>query len=299
MASQQMKTVAAALKAARAHANPDASVAERRAAMESMQAGLTTPADVTVADVDCNGVAGRWICADTVDADRVVLYLHGGGYALGSLDTHQELMARLSRACGARVLGLDYRLAPENPYPAAVNDAIAGYDWLLDQGVRPANVMVGGDSAGGGLALSLLLTARDTGKPMPAGAILFSPWTDLTGTGASIASRADVDPMIDGSGLAAMAAMYHGTRSARDPNVSPVFADLDGLPPLLIQVGDAEILLDDATRIAANATLAGVAHELQIYDEAFHVFQAFPQLPEAAEALAKAGAFFAARVGGR
>ncbi len=299
MASQQMKTVAAALKAARAHTSTEATVAERRAAMESMQSGLPTPTDVAVNDVDCNGVSGRWIHADSVDTDRVVLYLHGGGYALGSLNTHQELMARLSRACGARVLGLDYRLAPEHPYPAAVNDAITGYDWLLDQGVRPANVMIAGDSAGGGLTLSLLLAARDTGRPLPAGAILFSPWTDLTGAGASIISRAEVDPMIDGSGLTAMAALYHGTTSARDPMVSPVFADLDGLPPLLIQVGDAEILLDDATRIAANATLAGVAHELQIYDEAFHVFQAFPQLPEAAEALAKAGTFFSAHVGGR
>ncbi len=294
-----MKTVAAALKAARANAKADATIAERRAGMEAMQAHLSLPEGTTVEDVDCGGVPGRWVTAPGAKAHRAILYLHGGGYVLGSLDTHQELMARLSAACGARVLGLDYRLAPEHPFPAAVEDAYTGYRWLLASGITPANVMIGGDSAGGGLALAAVLGLRDAGDRLPAGTVLFSAWTDLTGSGASVASRAAADPMIDGAGLATMAALYHGGTSPTDPLVSPAFANLEGLPPMLIQVGDAEVLLDDSTRIAANAALAGVAHELQIWDDAFHVFQAFPQLPEAAEALTKVGTFFNAHVGGR
>ena len=211
---------------------------------------------------------------------------------LGSLDTHAELMARLAAACRAPVLGLDYRLAPEHPHPAAVEDAVASYRRLLDQGIGPEAIVLGGDSAGGGLVLACLLALRDAGSPLPAGAILFSPWTDLTASGASTQSRAELDPMVAAELLNPMAHHYAGDQALNDPLVSPLFGDLTGLPPLLIQVGDHEILLDDSTRLAERATSAGVDVTFECYPGAFHVFQSMPQLPESAEALATVASFF-------
>lgn len=267
-------------------------VAEMRARMELQQAGLPVPADVTRIDTDIAGRAARRIRTPGGAIDRLTLYLHGGGYVMGSLDTHTELMGRIARATHAEVVGLDYRLAPEHPWPAAVDDALAAWQCLLAEGRAASSMVIGGDSAGGGLTLATLFAIRDAGLPMPAGAFLFSPWTDLTASGDSVRARADADPMIGADVLAPMAALYAAGRSTADPGISPLFGNLRGLPPLLIQVGDAEVLLDDSTRLHTRALAAGVDSTLRVFDEAFHVFQAVPMVPEAAEALADIGAFF-------
>ncbi len=260
---------------------------------EMMAAGiLPLPEGATRKDFERNGITHCHIGAPDVRNDRGVLYLHGGGYVLGSLDTHAELMARVAASCRAPVLGVDYRLAPEHPYPAAIDDALASYEHLIEAGIKPEAIVLAGDSAGGGLALALLLKLKELGKPMPAGAVLFSPWSDLTGSGDSVQSRGEVDPMISPGMLDPMAELYLSGTSASDVLASPLFGDLAGLPPLLIQVGDHEILLDDSTRLATAAKAAGVATEIEIYAGGFHVFQNQPHLPESAEALGSMGKFF-------
>lgn len=262
--------------------------------MREMMGGgaLPLPEGATRNDFERDGITNCHISAPDVRNDRGVLYLHGGGYVLGSLDTHAELMARVAAACRAPVLGVDYRLAPEHPYPAAVDDALQSYERLLEAGIQPNSIVVAGDSAGGGLALALLLRLKAEDKPLPAGAVLFSPWSDLTGSGESVKTRIDADPMISPALLNPMAELYLNGHDANDPQVSPLFGDLSGLPPLLIQVGDDEILLDDSTRLDAAAKAAGVSTTLEIFDGAFHVFQNQPHLPESAEALASMGTFF-------
>jgi len=237
------------------------------------------PADVHCHHVSADGVAAEWIEAPGADAG-VILYLHGGAYALGSIDTHREFIARLARAARMRGLATNYRLAPEHPFPAALEDTTAAYGWLLAQGVEPSRIIVAGDSSGGGLALAALIALRDAGKPLPAGAVCLSPWTDLTLSGASIQRKALVDCMLDADSLEMYAKLYAGERDRRSPLISPLFADLSHLPPLLIQVGTDEILLDDAARCADRARQAGVDVTLEIWDEMFHVFQIVPFLPE-------------------
>ena len=293
MPSEQLRAVSAQIRAQRAVTpTGTGTVAEMRAGMEAQQGGLPLPADVDLLDLTVAGRPARRVSTPGVREDRGTLYLHGGGYVMGSLNTHQELMARVARATNAQVLGLEYRLAPEHVYPAAVDDAAAAYQWILEQGIAASRVVVAGDSAGGGLALALLLVLRERGLPLPAGAVLFSPWTDLTASGDSVRTRAEADPMIGPGVLGPMAAHYAGSCAVGTPGISPLFGDLSGLPPLLIQVGDAEVLLDDSTRLHARARAAGVDSTLHNFAEAFHVFQAMPALPEAAEALAEVGVFF-------
>ena len=293
MASQQMREVVASLRAQRAVSQTGTgTVTDMRAGFEAQQSGLPIPADVDALDITVAGRPARRIRTPGVREDRGTLYLHGGGYVMGSLNTHHELMGRIARSTHAQVLGLDYRLAPEHLYPAAVDDAVAAYQWILEQGIAPERIVIAGDSAGGGLTLATLLVLRARKLPMPAGAVLFSPWTDLTSSGASVRTRADADPMIGPEILLPMAAHYAGNQPSSTPGISPLFGDFDGLPPLLIQVGDAEVLLDDSTRLHERAQAAGVDSTLRVFPEAFHVFQAVPILPEAGEALAEVGVFF-------
>ena len=290
MASEEMQAAAEMIREAGLFDDTEFDVAAMRQNMEDMAAPL--PADVSRRDFDADGVPACHIRVPDNRTDRGVLYFHGGGYLLGSLNTHAELMGRIARACRAPVLGIEYRLAPEHPHPAAVDDAVASYDRLLANGITADKIVIAGDSAGGGLTLACLLALKQQGKALPAGAVLLSPWTDLTGSGDSVSTRAEVDPMVSATGLKQTAELYYGSTDPADPLVSPLFGDLRDLPPMLIQVGDFEILLDDSTRLAERAKAQGVDAEVEIYEGAFHVFQNVAGLPESSDALTSIGRFF-------
>lgn len=249
------------------------------------------PCDIE--DLLANGVPVRWIKTPGVNERRVLLYLHGGGFKMGSLTSHHDLMVRLSAAADCRVLGVDYRLLPEYGFPEPLLDVLAVYDWLLSQPFEPGDMAIAGDSAGGGLAAAALLALRDNGRVLPAAAVLLSAWTDLTANGESYQSRAAQDPIHQRPMILALADHYLGPQGdPRNPLASPLFGDLSGLPPLLLQVGDCETGLDDSTRFAAQASAAGVAVQLQVWPQMIHVFQQFAaQLPEAREAIAAIGGF--------
>ncbi|MBL4783189.1 MAG: alpha/beta hydrolase [Porticoccaceae bacterium] len=268
-------------------------VDKMRANFVKATANFATPPDnVTVTAVDVDGTPGEWLDAPGVDSDRVLLYLHGGGYVIGSIATHRGLTASLSEAANCRVLSLDYRLAPEHIYPAAVEDATKAYRWLLSQGINADKITIAGDSAGGGLTLATLVALRDAGDTLPAAAIPISPWTDMEGTGESMQTKIELDPMVEPGGLMGMGQIYMGGGDPKQPTASPLYADYAGLPPLLIQVGDLETLLDDATRVAASAEAAGVDTTLEVWPEMVHVWHLFaPMVPEGREAIARIGQF--------
>ncbi|MBI3757006.1 MAG: alpha/beta hydrolase [Deltaproteobacteria bacterium] len=262
-----------------------------RATMEEMTA-FPSAGETKCTPVNAGGVPAEWIAAAGAADDRVILYLHGGGYVMGSIATHREMVARLSKASGARALVVDYRLAPEYPFPAAVDDATAAYRWLLSQDVKPSRIVVAGDSAGGGLTLATLVALRDAKTPLPAAGVCLSPWVDMEGTGASMTTRAKADPVVQKQGLLGMAQLYLGGKDPKSPLAAPLHADLRGLPPLFIQVGDSETLLDDSTRFAEKAKMAGVKVDLEIWPEMPHVWQLFaPFLPEGQQAIDKIGQF--------
>ncbi len=236
---------------------------------------------------------GEWIeRAETSRAEPMLLYFHGGGYYFCSPKTHRPLVFALTKRAQMRVFSLDYRLAPEHRFPAALEDALAAYLRLLDDGVRPESIVFGGDSAGGGLALATLVALRDRRAPLPAGAVLFSPWTDLAGTGETLRTNDGLDPMFAGSALGRAAQFYLGDEVATHPYVSPLYADLHGLPPLFIQAGSTEVLLEDSRRLAEKARLAHVLVELEIWPDMPHVWQLYaPFVPESGQALDRATMF--------
>ena len=246
------------------------------------------------------GLNGEWIepaAPDHAARRRCILYFHGGAYIAMSAKTHRAITSRLAVWSDARLFALDYRLAPENPFPAALDDALAAYRALIAAGTPPSRIVVAGDSAGGGLALALLLALRNAADQLPAAAVLFSPWTDLAATGNSIVANNSADPVFFGSWVASIARYYLADTPSTDPLVSPVYADLTGLPPLLIQVGDTEVLLDDSRRVAENARQVGVEATLQIWPgppHGWHIFASI--LPEARAALRDAGGFIQARL---
>ena len=242
--------------------------------------------------LEAGGVAAEWIAAENAQVDRTILYLHGGGFRMGSIESHRDLMQRLSAVAGARVLGINYRLGPEHVFPAPVEDALSAYRWLLDSDIRAGSIALAGDSAGGGLALACMFAARAANLPLPCAAFLMSPWTDLAATGASLVSRADVDPLHQRPMILSLAKAYLGpSGDPLDPLASPLYGDLEGLPPLLIQCGDCEMILDDSVRLADRAAEAGVVVELEVYPSMIHVFQAFDELNAARRAFASAGRF--------
>lgn len=253
------------------------------------------PKGVSVEKIDIAGMAAEWL---TPEAARggTLLYLHGGGYIICGPDTHRPMVATLARRAGARALVIDYRLAPEHPFPAAVEDACKAYRWLIAQGVAPESITVAGDSAGGGLTLALLLSLKNAGDPMPAGAALLSPWTDLAMSGWTHVTHAKLDPMLSVEGALLAARHYLQGALPTDPLASPLYGDFDGMPPLLIHVGEREILLDDSVRLAERARAAGVSVEIKTWQGMPHVFQAFGFLPEARAALAEIGDFLATRM---
>jgi acetyl esterase/lipase len=268
---------------------------EMRANMEAHSFPATEAASVT--PIEANGVPGEWVVVAGSDSTRRVLYFHGGGYVFGSPVTHRRLCEDIARAGGCAVLNLNYRLAPEHPFPAAVDDAIAGLRFIQANGPdgvgSAASTFVAGDSAGGGLVLATLLAARDQGIEQPNAAIALSAWTDLANTGESVTSIADDDPSAGSvSMLNDLADQYLGGTDAEHPLASPLYADYSGLPPLLMQVGGAEMLLSDTTRAAERARLAGVDVVEEVWDEMFHVWQLHaPLLPEGRAAIERIGEF--------
>lgn len=291
MASAQLETVIQMLQSTLG-GPPPASIQDFRATFDQMGAAFPIAADVKCTPVDAGGVPAEWIVAPGAADNTVVLYLHGGGYVIGSINSHRDLMARLSRAAGAKVLGLNYRLAPENPHPAAVEDATAAYRWLLAKGTKPNRIVIGGDSAGGGLTLATLVSLRDAGTPLPAAAVCISPWTDMEASGASMKTKAAVDPLVVPGMLENMVKMYLAGNNPRAPLASPLHAEMKGLPPLLIQVGGREVLLDDSTRVAERAKKAGVAVTLDVWEEMIHVWHLFAGiLPEGQKAIEQVGQF--------
>lgn len=269
--------------------NRDTSVAQMRNDWDVAFGGTAAP--VTCERVAASGVDGEWISPADAPDDKAILYFHGGGFRIGSVASHRDLIAQIALACGCRVLAINYRLAPEHRFPAALDDAIAAYGWMLGQGLKPGSIAFAGDSAGGNLALAAMLALRERGLSLPVSAALMSPWTDLAATGASYESRAEIDPIHQRPMILALAKNYLGGQGdPRDPLVSPLYADLAGLPPLLIQVGDRETVLDDSVMLADKARAAAVDVNLEVWDGMIHVFQMF-ELPEAHRAIASIAGF--------
>ena len=257
----------------------------------------SVPGDVRVTPVAANGVQAHWLDAPGIDTRRALLFLHGGGYALGSLRSDGELAARLGRASGMRVLFPEYRLAPEHPFPAAIDDVRLAWRWLrADRDLNANSMAVTGASAGGGLAVALLVATRDAKEPLPAAAVLMSPTLDLTSSGASMADRADQDPISTPAMLRQFAKDYLAGADPKTPLASPLFVSLSGLPPLLVQTGTADLLFSDSERLARAAREAGVEVTLNVGDGLPHVYQFLLGTPEAAEATEQIGEFLRARV---
>jgi len=274
-----------------ANPRPDG-LTERRQRLDALSEQYSLPPGVRVEAADANGVKAEWTSTEEADPQSVVMYLHGGGYIAGSMKSHRHMVAQAGREAGSRTMSLDYRLAPEHPFPAAIEDTVAGYRFLLSRGFPATRIAIAGDSAGGGLAIALLVSLRDAGLPLPACAWCVSPWVDLEGTGASMTAKAMVDPMVQQPYLVELAEAYLGGVDPRTPLAAPLYADLRGLPPILIQVGSAETLLDDAVRLAGAAGSADVRVRLEVWPDMIHVWHLFyQQVAAGRRALAEAGAF--------
>lgn len=273
-----------------------AETATQRASFERVARLAKFPRSVNMEQGALGGRPALWFVPEEIVANDIVLYLHGGGYCVGSPHTHKALIARIARAAGCRAVGIDYRLAPEHPFPAALEDCEAAYAELLTQDF--SRIFLAGDSAGGGLAVALAMRLRDQGHDLPAALALLSPWVDLRMQGESIQTKANVDPLIDPAILESFAKRYYGDADPADPFISPVYGNLGGLPPVLIQVGGNEVLQDDATRLAKRMSKAGSTVELEIWDRMFHVWQYLGGLvPEAGKAIGRIGEFFTAHRG--
>jgi epsilon-lactone hydrolase len=267
-------------------------IAQMRLDSDARGKAFGLPADVTVEPVTANGVPAEWTSTPGADPDKAILYLHGGGYVICSLDSHRHLVAEAGRAAGTRTLAIDYRLAPEHPFPAPVEDTVAAYRYLLDRGLKPKRIALAGDSAGGGLVVGALLAIREAGLPLPACGWCISPWVDMEALGQSFTDRAETDPTVQRATIQMMAQMYLGGANPRHPHAAPLYGDLRGLPPLLIQVGSVETLLDDSISLARKAGTADVPVELQIWPEMIHIWHIFfPMLSAGRRAIASGGAF--------
>jgi monoterpene epsilon-lactone hydrolase len=275
----------------------DIGVNEQRRLLGELLSAQPLPADVIVTPATLGGVPTAEITVDGVEPRHVVLYFHGGVYVLGDAGQAAGLAAQIGRRTRAKVISVDYHLAPEHPYPAAVDDALAAYEALLDNGTSPSDVVFAGESAGGGLAIATLVNARDHKLPLPAAAFVMSPYVDLTLAGTTLETKGKADPLLSREALQARVPDYTAGQDAALPLISPLFADLSGLPPLIIQAGTHEVLLDDALRLAQRAATADVAVTLDVTPGVPHVFQAYHQiLDEAAAALDRAGQFLSAQL---
>jgi monoterpene epsilon-lactone hydrolase len=275
----------------------DADVNEQRRLLRELLSAQPLPADVTVTAAELGGVPTAEITVDGIEARHVVVYFHGGVYVMGDAFLAAGLASQIGRRTDAKVISVDYRLGPEHPYPAAVDDALAAYEALLHSGIAPTDIVFAGESAGGGLVIATLVNARDHGLTLPAAAFVMSPYADLTLAGTTMDTRREVDPLLSREALQARVTDYTSGHDAALGLISPIFADLAGLPPLIIQAGTHEVLLDDAVRLARQAAGADVEVTLDITPQVPHVFQAYsPILDEAAAALDRAGQFLSAHL---
>ncbi len=274
-------------------ARPRASeIAQMRLDADERAKVFVLSSDVSVEKVSANGVPAEWTSTPDADKSSAILYLHGGGYVICSLNSHRHLAAEVGRASGTRTLAIDYRLAPEQPFPAPVEDTLAAYRYLLDSGIRPDRIALAGDSAGGGLVVGSMLAIREAGLPLPACGWCISPWVDMEALGQSFTDRAETDPTVQKATIQMMAQWYMGGANPRHPHAAPIYGDLRGLPPLLIQVGAAETLLDDSIILARKAGIADVIVDLQIWPEMIHIWHIyFPMLAAGRRAIASGGSF--------
>jgi len=270
---------------------------QQREVLDAIGAGSALPDGLEEERGELAGLTTTWLVAPGGSTEHALLHLHGGGYVVGSCISHRGLAAWLSASVRVQVVLPEYRLAPEHPCPAAIDDAVAAYRALLDSGLAPERVALSGDSAGGGLALATLMALRDAGEPLPAAAFLLSPWTDLTLSGESMKTRRQLDPWLEEPMLTKFSTLYRGELAPDDPRVSPLLGAFSGLPPLLVQVGDHEILRSDSIRLSERAEAAGVELSLEVADALWHVYQLFaPVLPDATEALDRAGEWLRAKL---
>ncbi|WHY88734.1 alpha/beta hydrolase [Neobacillus novalis] len=290
MASPESMMVKQFLKASTANLSTEFNLEAARNNLEALSGFTPIAPNIKVEKTTVEGVPAEWVTAPNAKEDRVLLYLHGGAYIMGSCTTHRYLASKLSQSTETRVLVPEYRLAPEHPYPAAIEDAVRAYRGIISSGVSPEKIIIGGDSAGGGLTLATLLSLKEAGDTLPALTVLLSPWTDLEGTGDSMQTRADADPWLQPEPISATAALYIRDLDPRHPLVSPIYADLSGLPPMLVHVGNDEILLDDSVRLVDRARAAGVEVNFKIWDDMWHVFQTFA-IPEGQQAIDEIGEF--------
>ena len=282
----------AALRALLASNPRPPGLAERRQRLDDFGSHTPIAGDIRLEPVKLAGIEGEWSTAPGADQSRAALFIHGGAYVSGSVVSHRPLATELGRAAGVPVLAIDYRRAPENPFPAAVEDVVASYRHLLDKGLAPGRIAIAGDSAGGGLTLALMVAARDRGLPLPACGWCISPWVDLLCGSASMTSKAAVDPIVQKPYLVEIAGLYLGEVDPRTPLASPLYGDLRGLPPLLIQVGSAEVLLDDSIMLAGIAGGADVMVTLEVWPEMIHAWPLFQDhLASGRKAIARAGAY--------
>ena len=295
MSTEQRETLDAILRQSAFPADSD--VNEQRRALRELLSAQPLPADVTVTTSALGGVPTAEITVDGIEPRHVVLYFHGGVYVMGDAALAADLASQVGRRTDAKVISVDYRLAPEHPYPAAVDDALAAYEALLDNGNAPSDIVLAGESAGGALAVATLVNARDHELPLPAAAFVMSPYADLTLAGTTMETKSEVDPLMSRKALQPRVTDYTAGQDAALGLISPIFADLSGLPPLIIQAGSHEVLLDDAVRLARQAATADVEVTLDVTPRVPHVFQAYhPILDEAVAALDRAGQFLSAQL---
>ncbi len=267
-------------------------IEENRARSASTANLMRIPKGVTVTDVNIDGLHSKWISPSATNSRKVILHLHGGGYVTGGADSHLMMCIPMAQTLQTKILLPEYRLAPEHPFPSAVDDAVKVYRWLLAQGDLPKEIIISGDSAGGGLSLATVQALRAAGDPLPAAIVCMSPWTDLTFTGQSHITKAEADPVLLTDVLREWAACYAETETPNNPLISPIYADFHNFPPMLIQVGSEEVLLDDARMLAEKAKSAGVDVTLKVWDDLWHVWPALGDLlPESKKAFEEIGEF--------
>jgi len=291
MVSQEAKNVMAFMTTMKVPNISELPIELCRHGLAGMMSFSLPPAGCAIEKVNAGGTEALWVKAVDASDSATILYLHGGAYSMGSAQTHRGITGMLSELCGLRVLSVDYRLAPEHPFPAAIDDAVSAYRWLLQQGVPAKSIVIGGDSAGGGLTFATMVELKNKGAQLPAAVFTISPWVDLAITGETIVTKADVDPMFTKPGMIYMAKLYADEADVRLPLISPLYADLSGLPPVLIHVGTSEMLLSDSRRMAKALKKAGVDCVIKEWEDLFHVFHSVVYIPEARIATEEIAAF--------